>query len=246
MTMFRKTLIAALVAAFSCASFQAHAALFGDDEARKAILELRAKTDALQKNLDSKSSALLDLSNQNESLRQEIARLNGRIEELNNALATEQQRQKDFYTDLDGRLRKLEPQNVTVDGKDALVGQSEQRDYDNAFSLFKAGDYKKSGAAFADFIQRYPQSAYAPSAQYWIGNAYYSQGSYHDAIAAQQALLKKYPDNAKAPDAMLNIASSYIALKDVKNAKKTLNALVTQYPNAPAAQTAKERLASLK
>jgi TolA-binding protein len=45
---------------------------------------------------------------------------------------------------------------------------------------------------------------------------------------------------------MLNIASSYIALKDIKNAKKTLNALVSQYPSAPAAQTAKERLASLK
>jgi tol-pal system protein YbgF len=246
MTMFRKILIAALVAAFSCASFQAHAALFGDDEARKAILELRNKVDAQQKNLDSKSSALLDLANQNESLRQEIARLNGQIEVLSNEIATSQQRQKDFYTDLDTRLRKLEPQNVTVDGKDAMVGQSEQRDYDNAFALFKSGDYKQSGAAFADFIQRYPQSAYAPSAQYWIGNAYYSQGSYRDAIAAQQALLKKYPDNAKAPDAMLNIASSYIALKDTKTAKKTLNALVAQYPNAPAAQTAKERLASLK
>jgi len=245
--MFRKILIAAaLVAAFSCASFQAHAALFGDDEARKAILELRNKVDAQQKNLDSKSSALLDLANQNESLRQEIARLNGQIEVLSNEIATSQQRQKDFYTDLDTRLRKLEPQNVTVDGKDAMVGQSEQRDYDNAFALFKSGDYKQSGAAFADFIQRYPQSAYAPSAQYWIGNAYYSQGSYRDAIAAQQALLKKYPDNAKAPDAMLNIASSYIALKDTKTAKKTLNALVAQYPNAPAAQTAKERLASLK
>lgn len=244
--MFRKTLIAALVAAFSCASFQAHAALFGDDEARKAILELRAKTDALQKNSDNTSSGLLDLSNQNESLRQEIARLNGRIEELNNTLNTEQQRQKDFYTDLDGRLRKLEPQNVTVDGKDALVGQSEQHDYDNAFALFKAGDYKNSGTAFANFIQRYPQSAYAPSAQYWIGNAYYSQGSYRDAIAAQQALLKKYPNNVKGPDAMLNIGSSYIALKEIKNAKKILKELVAQYPNAPAAQTAKERLANLK
>jgi len=248
MTIFKKALVAALVAAFSFASLQAHAALFGDDEARKAIIELRAKSDAQQKRLDGKAdaSALLDLANQNESLRQEIARLNGQIEVLSNELATSQQRQKDFYTDLDTRLRKLEPQSVTVDGKDALVGQSEQRDYDNAFSLFKSGDYKKSGAAFSDFIQRYPQSAYAPSAQYWIGNAYYSQGDYRNAIAAQQSLIKKYPDNAKAPDAMLNIASSYIALKDTKTAKKTLNALVSQYPNAPAAQTAKERLASMK
>lgn len=246
--MFKNILAAALMAAFSCASIQAHAALFGDDEARKAILELRAKADAQQRSLDAKaeSSAVLDLSNQNESLRQEIARLNGQVEVLSNELANSQQRQKDFYVDLDNRLRKLEPQNVSVDGKDALVGQSEQRDYDNAFSLFKSGDYKKSGAAFTDFIQRYPQSAYAPSAQYWIGNSLYSQSDYRGAIAAQQTLVKKYPDNPKAADAALNIASSYIALKDRNAAKKTLESLISQYPNTPAAQTAKERLANFK
>jgi tol-pal system protein YbgF len=248
MTMSKKILVAAFMAAFSCASFQAHAALFGDDEARKAILDLRTKVDAQQRSIDSKaeSSAVLDLSNQNESLRQEIARLNGQIEILSNELANSQQRQKDFYVDLDNRLRKLEPQNVSVDGKDALVGQSEQRDYDNAFSLFKAGDYKKAGAAFTDFIQRYPQSAYAPSAQYWIGNSLYSQSDYRGAIAAQQTLLKRYPDNPKAADAALNIASSYIALKDRNAAKKTLESLIAQYPNTPAAQTAKERLANFK
>lgn len=246
MTMFKKVVAAAFMAAFSCASFQAHAALFGDDEARKAILDVRTKVDTMQRSVDAKAdnSAVLQLSNQNESLRQEVARLTGQIEVLSNELANAQQRQKDFYVDLDNRLRKLEPQNVTVDGKDAMVEHSEQRTYDNAFALFKAGDYKRSGAAFADFIQRYPQSAYVPSAQYWIGNAYYSQSDYRGAIAAQQTLLKKYPDNAKAPDALLNIASSYIALKDRVAAKKTLEALISQYPNTPASQTAKERLAN--
>jgi tol-pal system protein YbgF len=157
-----------------------------------------------------------------------------------------QQRQKDFYVDLDNRLRKLEPQVVAVDGKDAMVGQSEQNAYDNALALFKAGDYKKSGSSFADFIQRYPDSAYAPSAQYWIGNAYYAQRDYKNAITAQQALLKKYPDNPKAADALLNIASSQVELKDRSAAKKTLESLVAKFPNAPAAQTAKERLANFK
>lgn len=248
MTMSRKTLAAVFMAALSCASFQAHAALFGDDEARKAILDLRAKVDAQQKSLDSKAdaSAVLDLANENESLRQEVARLNGRIEVLSNQLANDEQKQKDFYTDLDTRLRKLEPQSVNIDGQDAMVAPAEQQDYNSAFALFKSGDYKKSGQAFSDFILHYPQSAYAPSAQYWIGNSYYSQNDYRSAIAAQETLLKKYPDNAKAPDAMLNIASSYIGLKDLKAAKKTLKELVAKYPNAPAAQTAKERLDSLK
>jgi tol-pal system protein YbgF len=243
--MIKKTLAAAFMAAFSLGSLQAHAALFGDDEARRAILDVRTKVDTLQQS-KAETSAVLDLSNQNEQLRQEIARLNGQIEVLTNELANAQQRQKDFYTDLDTRLRKLEPQNVSVDGQDALVGQPEQRSYDDALALFKGGDYKKSGAAFTDFVQRYPQSAYAPSAQYWIGNALYAQRDYRNAIAAQQTLLKKYPENPKAADALLNIASSYMELKDRPAAKKTLESLVAKYPSAPAAQTAKERLANFK
>jgi tol-pal system protein YbgF len=243
--MIKKTLIAALMAAFSCASLSAHAALFGDDEARKAIIDLRAKVDGVQQS-KAETSAVLTLSNQNDALKQEISRLNGQIEVLSNEVQNLQQRQKDFYVDLDNRLRKLEPQVVAVDGKDAMVGQSEQNAYDNALALFKAGDYKKSGSSFADFIQRYPDSAYAPSAQYWIGNAYYAQRDYKNAIAAQQALLKKYPDNPKAADALLNIASSQVELKDRSAAKKTLESLVAKFPNAPAAQTAKERLANFK
>jgi tol-pal system protein YbgF len=243
--MIKKTLAAAFMAAFSLGSLQAHAALFGDDEARRAILDVRTKVDGLQQS-KAESSAVLDLSNQNEQLRQEIARLNGQIEVLTNELSNAQQRQKDFYTDLDNRLRKLEPQSVNVDGQDALVGQTEQRAYDDALALFKSGDYKKAGAAFTDFVQRYPQSAYAPSAQYWVGNALYAQRDYRNAINAQQSLLKKYADNPKAADAMLNIASSYMELKDRPAAKKTLESLVAKYPNTPAAQTAKERLANFK
>lgn len=241
MMRIKHTLVAALMAAFSCASFSAHAALFGDDEARKAILDLRTQVAG-----KADASAILELSNQNDSLRQEIARLNGRIEVLNNEVSILQQQQKSFYVDLDTRLRKLEPKSVTVDGQEALVGQKEQQAYDNALTLFKSGDYKKSGAAFADFVKTYPGSAYAPSAQYWVGNAYYSQSDYRSSIAAQKTLISKYPDNPKVPDAMLNIASSEIALKDKSAAKKMLQALIEKYPDSPAAQTAKERLSNLK
>lgn len=243
--MIKRTMIAALMAAFSCASLSAHAALFGDDEARRAILDVRNKVDSVQQS-KADNSAVLELSNQNDQLRQEIARLNGQIEVLSNEVTNIQQRQKDFYVDLDNRLRKLEPQVVAVDGKEATVELSEQRLYDTALTQFKAGDYKRAGAAFADFLQRYPQSAYAPSAQYWIGNAYYAQRDYKNAIAAQQALLKKYPGNPKGADALLNIASSYTELKDRSAAKKSLESLIAQYPDAPSAQIAKERLANFK
>ncbi|MFX7784518.1 tetratricopeptide repeat protein, partial [Acinetobacter baumannii] len=59
-------------------------------------------------------------------------------------------------------------------------------------------------------------------------------------------VVKNYPDNPKAADALLNIASSQAELKDKAAAKKTLEQLIAQYPNTPAAQTGKDRMASLK
>jgi tol-pal system protein YbgF len=241
-------LAAALAAAFCCAPLQAHAALFDDNEARRAILDLRARIDDLNRRMDSKAerSTNLDLAAQNEQLRQEIAKLRGQIEVLTNELANAQRRQKDFYTDLDARLRKLEPQPMNVDGKEVSIAPDEQRSYEEALAMFKAGDYKNAGAAFSSFLRRYPQSGFAASAYYWLGNAYYAQRDYRNAIVAQQTVVKNYPDNPKAPDAMLNIASCYAELKDKASAKRTLDALVAQYPDSSAAQTAKTRLASLK
>jgi tol-pal system protein YbgF len=244
----RTSIAAALMAAFSLAPLSANAALFEDSEARRAILDIRARLDNMQNEINAKADKTnsLDLNSENEQLRQEIAKLRGQIEVLTNELANTQKRQKDFYVDLDGRLRKMEPKTVTIDGKEVSVEQSEQRAYDAALAYFKASDYKNAGASFYDFTRRYPQSGLAPSAQYWLGNTYYAQRDYRNAIAAQQVVVKNYADSPKAADALLNIASCYMELKDKASARKALETLVAKYPDSPTAQTAQERLAALK
>jgi tol-pal system protein YbgF len=251
-TFIKSSIAAAFMAAFSYAPLQAHAGLFDDDEARKAILDIRSRIEAVQRDMNSRLDAkadktgTLDMVTQNEQLQQEIAKLRGQVEVLTNELANTQQRQKDFYVDLDNRLRKMEPQKITVDGKETSIEPGEQKAYDAALAFFKAGDYRNAGASFYDFLRRYPQSGYAASAQYWLGNTYYAQRDYRNAISAQQAVVKNYPDNPKAADALLNIASCYTELKDKTSARKTLEILVAQYGESSAAQMAKERLAALK
>ncbi|WP_297351004.1 tol-pal system protein YbgF [Paraburkholderia sp.] len=226
---------------------QAHSGLFDDDEARKALLDLRAKVEAMRiemsARIDTKSdkSSTLDLVTQNENTLQEINKLRGQIEVLANDLANAQKRQKDFYVDLDTRLRKLEPREVTVDGKSAQVDPNEQRNYDAAMKLFTSGDYAAAASALSDYVRQFPVSVYTPNAQYWLGNSYYAQRDCKSAIAAQLVVLKNYADSPKAPDAMLNIASCQTELKD-KAAKKTLQDLIKTYPDSTAAATAKERL----
>jgi tol-pal system protein YbgF len=243
---------AACLALAAWMPLHASAGILDDDEARKAIIDLRSKVENLSRDLNARidtktdKTAALDLVNQHEQTMQEIARLRGQIEVLANEVANVQKRQKDLYADLDARIVKLEPRQVNIDGKEAEVDPGELKSYEAAMALFKSGDYKVAANALSDFVRRHPDSSYASNAQYWLGNAYYAQRDYKNAIAAQEIVASTYKDSAKAPDAMLNIASSYIEMKDKKNAKKALQQLVSKYPDSSAASAAKDRLAALK
>ena len=199
----------------------AHAQIFSDSEARKAILELRAKLAELQQKdsdlsaridrLESAQRNQLELANQTETLRQEISRLRGQIEALTNEVATLQKRNRDLYADLDARLKKMEPSTVAVDGKSVAVDRSELTAYEAALAQFRASDFKGALSSFQQFVARYPQSAYVPVAHYWIGSSHYALKEYKSAIAAQQILVDRYADSTRAPDALLSIAESQLA-----------------------------------
>jgi len=243
---------AVVLTAASFAPLTVHAGLFDDEEARKAILDARTRIEAMQRELATRletkadKNSLLDLASQNEQLRLEVAKLRGQIEVLTNEVANAQQRQKDFYVDLDSRLRKLEPQKVNVEGREAVVDQGEQRIYDAALGQFKAGDYRGASTSFSEFLRRYPQSGYAAAAQYWLGNTHYALRDCRSAITAHQVVLKNYPDSTRAPDSLLNISNCHVELKDKVQARRALETLISQYPDSPAAQTAKERLPGLR
>lgn len=237
-------------------------ALFGDDEARKAIVDLRehvtqldkehaARVDELSHRLDALENSVqaiqrgqLESGGQFDSLHQDLAKLRGLIEQLTNDVATLQKHERDLYTDLDTRIKRLEPSTVTVDGKQVQVERDEQAAYENAMAQFKASDFRSAASALGAFLARYPHSPYAPAAQFWLGSSYYAIKDYKAAIAAQQTLIDRYPDSARAADALLNIAASQIELNDRKSARSTLNKVVADFPESDAARLAKERLAS--
>jgi tol-pal system protein YbgF len=238
-------------------------ALFGDEEARKAIVDLRdqvaklekdhsARMDELSQRIDHLETLVqaiqrgqLEAGGQFDQLHQDLAKLRGMLEQVANDVATLQKRNKDLYSDLDARIKKLEPTSVTVEGKSVQVDRDEQAAYDSAMTLFKANDFRTAAGGLSAFLARYPQSPYAPAAQYWLGSSYYAIKDYRAAIAAQQALIDHFPDSPRAPDALLNIAASQIELNDKKSARATLSKVISDFPDSDAAKLAKERLASL-
>ena len=263
------------VASFLLMSLAAHAGIFDDDEARKAILDLRQQITSLNATVNNSLSAaqqrsteeiaqlrksMFELQNQIDKQKSEISQLRGDNEVLARNLAEMQIRQKDMLQSAEQKLQaaeqrsqaveqkltKLEPVKIALDGREFMADPAEKRDFDAAFALFKAGDFVKSQKALFEFIQRYPGSGYSPSALYWLGNAQYSNRDYKEAIINFRSMISKNPDHMRAPEAMLSIANCQLEMKDAKGAKKTLEELMKAYPKSEAAFAGVERLRTLK
>lgn len=256
-----KPLRLAAAVAWLLVAGSASAGLFEDEEARRAILDLRQKVEALSVESDKKNAdqvqrsaeetaqlrrSLLELQNQLEQIRSDMAKLRGQNEQIARDLSDFQRTEKDASQSLTERLRKLEPTRVTVDGRDFLVETAEKRDYEAALGVFRKGDFSNAQLNFVDFLNRYPATGYRLSALFWLGNAQYAVKDYKDALASFRALVAGASDHIRVPESILAIANCQLEMKDSKAARKTLEELVAKYPNTEAAVAAKDRLARFK
>lgn len=238
-----------------------------DAEVARHLADMQAQISSMDARIGRLESMLqngsmLNLLSEVEELKAQVRRLRGDVDVQSNEISVTQKRQNDLYTDLDARLRKIQhadngpaasaatdaPPDKTASVVPALpaAGGDSAHDYEAALNLFKAANYPATIAAFKDFIKKYPDNPLTPSAQYWIGNAYFSMKDYKAAIAQQRKLIAAHPDNPKVPDAMLNISSAQLEMGDLDAARKTLTVLVTKYPDSNATTLARKRLDALK
>ncbi len=242
----------------------ASAGLFADDDARKQIQQLEARIIRLEQRLadaegQNKSvvRSLLDLQMQLEVQATELRKQRGQNEELVHSLQDAEKRQKDFYIDLDARLRQFEAggasaipgsQTNPADGSKDISANpvGENRAFETAYGFYRTENYQSAAIAFRDFLQQFPQSVHEANVYYWMGNAYFLSKNYANSLDGYQNLLNKYPDHPRAPEAMLNMVECQIELKNKTAAIKTLKQLTSQFPGSDAADKAKKRLATLK
>ena len=239
-TSFSLRLVA--LAASALLSAGAHAALFEDSDARRAILDLRERVERQGEEIQNFQRSLLEQQNQFEALRAETARLRGEKEELTQEL----RRAQELSQGVDDRLKKFEPTKVKVDGVEFVADPAETKAYEDALAIFRKGEFGPASTAFNDFIKRNPKSGYVVPSLFWLGNAQYANRSYTNAISNFNTLLSKAPNHMRAAESMLSVANCQLELKDIKAAKKTLGDVVKNYPHTEAAAAASERLAKLK
>lgn len=255
-TFFTRARLAPWALAVSAVFVPAQAwALFDDDEARKAIIDLRQKYEASKAATDAAILRLTDevrdrrsiveLSNQVELLRSELQQLRAQNDLLSRQVGELQRAQKDVQVGVEERLRQVEPVKVVVDGSDFTVTPAERREYEAAMELMRRSDFAGASLAYEGLLRRYPDSGYTPSVLYWLGNAQYANRAYRESMGSHRRLVNSYRDHPRSPEALLAIANSLVELKDARAARKTLEDLVKAYPQTEAAAVGRDRLARL-
>jgi tol-pal system protein YbgF len=245
-----------------CCAVPAQAGLFTDDEAHKLIEQLEARVVRLEATdvqikgtMEQQTRSMLDLQAQIEALNTELRKLRGQNEELLHGAQDGEKRIKDFYVDLDARLRLLEtgseaakvaaasapPVPVVTDPSDPAV---QNRAYESAYALIRAGNHENTAKAFRDFLGKYPDSVYVPNAKYALGNALFALRDYKGALEIYQELLGSAPGFAKAADAMFSVAGCQQELNQNAAARKTLKQLVVKYPGTEPAVKASQLLSA--
>jgi len=262
----RLGLLALMLLALAAWALPVQAQLFGgDDQARRAIIELRERVEAnrlaaqqeqteLTQRFDEELLGLrrnlVELAAHNDALRRDLAELRGQNERLAHLVAELQRQQRDLQRDwqaqLDQRLRPLEPITVTVEGVEFQARAEEVQAFDAAMAALRASDFERAARLFGEHIAQFPRSGYVAPALYWQGNAQYAARQHAAAVETFRRMIAASPRHPRVPDALLGIANAHIALRDNRAARATLQELIQAHPNTEAAVVARERLTRLR
>ncbi len=125
----------------------------------------------------------------------------------------------------------LGPSPAADPTKTASLG-SESDAYRAAYNHVLSGDYKVAETEFTQYLQSFPKSARAADANFWLGEAQYSQGKYNDAAKTFLNAHQAYGTSPKAPEMLLKLGMSLAALDNRDTACATLREVGKRYPSA--------------
>ena len=207
----------------------------------KAMGDLKVAMDALDR-AARKNGA--DLAVDLERAQGELAALKGQLEVINHKLDQSDKTQAE-------RDKKLEDLVGWKSSREKAMQVAEHPTdkaaiYQLGLKKLDAGDTARARELFGEFLQRFKSDAYAPNAQYWLGETYYAERRFNDAIVEFKKVLDGWKAAEKTPDALLKIGMSFQAQGDCQNAVLFFDEVVGSHRTASAAKAAKEKLAECK
>lgn len=245
-------LVPPLVTLGGCAMLQP----VGDDPILARLDELERRMQSIERVVQ--NEGLVNLTQQVSTLERQNDEFQGRVESLEHSEETTADRQRQLYTDLDGRIQALESalrarNSVGVmeggtlsPGQLPVPGGSDRDNYQAAFELLKEQRYEPAAMAFKQFLVTYPDSELADNAQYWLAESHYVTQKFDDALAAFEVVIKDFPRSRKVPDALLKMGYCNYELKRWDAARAPLVRVRADYPETTAARLAGQRLTRME
>lgn len=222
-----------------------------------ASKSLSEQLESLERKIDSRNKAQVNVQRQLDDLHNELNELRGVTELHTHQLSQVLERQRELYQELDRRvsqaLKAAPTQPVTPTYNAANVNDvvyssdvPENEAYDRAVNLvLKERRYEEAIPEFKAFNLKYPNSTYAANAHYWLGQLLFNKNDLNAAKTEFEIVYNKFQDSPKRSDSILKLAIVEQKLNNNDKAKSLLKELVSTYPTSSAAKLAKARLENL-
>ena len=203
---------------------------------------------------------LADLGADVEALHDEMARLRGELEETRHlaeqALTEAGAPAVPLAGPRDAARASDAPTGTPAAGAAAAArgGSAEIREYEEAFRLYRTGDYQTAVDRFRSFLQTHPSSDYADNALFWMGECYFKLGDHEQAVLTFAEVVETYPDGNKVPDALYRQGSAMLELGASSGkratyepaAREIFQRIVVEYPDSERVGEAQRQLEKLK
>jgi TolA-binding protein len=214
-----------------------------DKEYKEQVVRLRKVLDEATALLTRNSA---DVGAKAAKAEQDIAALQGRIEEMAHNVDQQNRQTADQENRLETRLAALEQTQTKIvdkvaptlpDDKEQLWTQAQQR--------LASGQRDDGRRFYRVFIQRFPQDPRAPQAYMAIGMSFVQEGKYPNAAAEFQKVMNVYASSPEVPEAMWQLSVAFVQLHFCTDARALLNDLVKRFPKSARAAEAKSELKTI-
>jgi len=220
--------------------------------ADERITELETRVHSIQQTYLTNNADTAKAISRSETVQQEFEGLKGAVETNSHLLESQRQELQKMIRELEHRIQAIEDRMQIFQmqigqavGKVNPAAAEEGKLYQSGLDKAERGDYLNAAADFQTFLKKYPKSTFTPTAQYWIGECFYSMKDFKRAIKEYQIFIQTYPRSEKVPSALYKQGNSFYELGMVEESKPFFEKVIKEYPKTSEAAQATAKLQRL-
>jgi TolA-binding protein len=189
---------------------------------------------------------------------QPVSRLGGKVD----GLSEDVHGLRDTVNDLNARLAKLDAKVTDIGNRMSIIqnppgapgqggagapppGLTAEAAWQNAEKDRLGGNTDLALKEYQDYVTYFPNTEYAPAAQFNVGQIYFDKADYANASKAFDVLLERFPDNPKTRSAHYMKGQTLQRTGDRAGAVQEFKFIVDNYPGTDDARRAAQSLRGL-